>query len=122
MSISRPGRGCRAYWIKVNTWARSAPFTRVLSEHGEIKERRLQAKRGKHAAPVLEETAPNQVWTDAPGAYPRTMESELFMESVNFMVNRNVSWADKNEMNSNAGFHIFTPWPRNFIELAFVPH
>lgn len=38
-------------------------FYRVLSEHGEIKERRLQAKRGKHAAPILEATAPNQVWT-----------------------------------------------------------
>lgn len=38
-------------------------FYRVLSEHGEVKERRLQAKRGKHAAPILEATAPNQVWT-----------------------------------------------------------
>lgn len=38
-------------------------FYRVLSEHGEIKERRLQAKRGKHAAPILEATAPNHVWT-----------------------------------------------------------
>jgi putative transposase len=38
-------------------------FYRVLSENGEIKERRLQAKRGKHAAPVLEASAPNQVWT-----------------------------------------------------------
>lgn len=38
-------------------------FYRVLSEHGEVKERRLQAKRGKHAAPVLETTAPNKVWT-----------------------------------------------------------
>ena len=38
-------------------------FYRVLSEHGEVKERRLQAKRGKHAAPILEATGPNQVWT-----------------------------------------------------------
>lgn len=38
-------------------------FYRVLSENGEIKERRLQSKRGKHAAPILEATAPNQVWT-----------------------------------------------------------
>ncbi|HEY6564189.1 MAG TPA: IS3 family transposase, partial [Pirellulaceae bacterium] len=38
-------------------------FYRVLSENGEVKERRLQAKRGKHAAPVLEATAPCQVWT-----------------------------------------------------------
>ena len=38
-------------------------FYRVLSEHGEVKERRLQAKRGKHAAPILESTGPNQVWT-----------------------------------------------------------
>lgn len=38
-------------------------YYRVLSEHGEVKERRLQAKRGRHAAPILEATAPNQVWT-----------------------------------------------------------
>jgi putative transposase len=38
-------------------------FYRVLSENGEVKERRLQAKRGKHAAPVLEAKAPNQVWS-----------------------------------------------------------
>jgi putative transposase len=38
-------------------------FYRVLSEHGEIKERRLQARLGKHAAPILEATGPNQVWS-----------------------------------------------------------
>ena len=38
-------------------------FYRVLEEHGEVKERRLQARRGKYAAPILEATAPNQVWT-----------------------------------------------------------
>lgn len=38
-------------------------FYRVLSEHGEVKERRLQARRGKHAAPILEATGPCQVWT-----------------------------------------------------------
>ena len=36
-------------------------FYRVLTEHSEVKERRLQAKRGKHAAPILEATGPNQV-------------------------------------------------------------
>lgn len=38
-------------------------FYRVLSENGEVKERRLQSKRGKHAAPILEATGPNQIWT-----------------------------------------------------------
>jgi putative transposase len=38
-------------------------FYRVLSEHGEIKERRLQARHGKHVAPILEATGPNQVWS-----------------------------------------------------------
>lgn len=38
-------------------------FYRVLSEHGEIKERRLQAKLEKHVAPILEATGPNQVWS-----------------------------------------------------------
>lgn len=38
-------------------------FYRVLSEHGEVKERRLQSRRGKHAAPILEATGPCQVWT-----------------------------------------------------------
>jgi putative transposase len=38
-------------------------FYRVLTEHCEVKERRLQAKRGKHAASILEATGPNQVWT-----------------------------------------------------------
>lgn len=38
-------------------------FYRVLEEHGEVKERRLQARRGKYAAPILEATSPNQVWT-----------------------------------------------------------
>lgn len=38
-------------------------FYRVLSEHGEVKERRLQARLGKHAAPILEATRPNQVWS-----------------------------------------------------------
>jgi len=38
-------------------------FYRILSEHGEIKERRLQARLGKHAAPILEATGPNQVWS-----------------------------------------------------------
>lgn len=38
-------------------------FYRVLEEHGEVKERRLQARRGKYAAPILEATGPNQVWT-----------------------------------------------------------
>jgi putative transposase len=38
-------------------------FYRILSEQGEVKERRLQARRGKHAAPILEATRPNQVWS-----------------------------------------------------------
>jgi len=38
-------------------------FYRVLSENGEVKERRLQARLGKHAAPILEATRPNQVWS-----------------------------------------------------------
>ena len=38
-------------------------FYRVLSEHSEVKERRLQAKLEKHAAPILEATGPNQVWS-----------------------------------------------------------
>lgn len=38
-------------------------FYRVLAQQGEIKERRLQSRRGKHAAPILEATAPNQVWS-----------------------------------------------------------
>lgn len=38
-------------------------FYRVLSEHQEVRERRLQARRPAIAAPVLEATGPNQVWT-----------------------------------------------------------
>ena len=53
----------RDFWIKGEYLGSIRTFYRVLSENGEIKERRLQAKRGKHAAPVLEATAPNQVWT-----------------------------------------------------------
>ena len=38
-------------------------FYRVLLEQGESSERRLQARRIKRDAPILEATAPNQVWT-----------------------------------------------------------
>lgn len=38
-------------------------FYRVLSEHEEVHERRLQARRPAIAAPILEATGPNQVWT-----------------------------------------------------------
>lgn len=38
-------------------------FYRVLSEHGEVKERRLQARLGKHAVPILQAAGPNQVWS-----------------------------------------------------------
>lgn len=38
-------------------------FYRILSRHQEVQERRLQARRPAIAAPVLEATRPNQVWT-----------------------------------------------------------
>ena len=38
-------------------------FYRVLLENQESCERRLQARRIQHVAPVLEATSPNQVWT-----------------------------------------------------------
>lgn len=38
-------------------------FYRVLWENREVKERRLQARRVPHAAPVLEAKAPNEVWS-----------------------------------------------------------
>jgi len=38
-------------------------FYRVLAESNEIQERRLQARRIKHNAPILEANAPCEVWT-----------------------------------------------------------
>jgi len=38
-------------------------FYRVLSEQSAVLERRMQAKREKHAAPILEAKGPCQVWT-----------------------------------------------------------
>jgi putative transposase len=38
-------------------------FYRVLSESGEIQERRQQARRPKISAPILEAKGPNEVWT-----------------------------------------------------------
>jgi hypothetical protein len=38
-------------------------FYRVLSRNEEVRERRLQARRPPIAAPVLEATGPNQIWT-----------------------------------------------------------
>ena len=38
-------------------------FYRVLAENSESCERRLQARRIKHVAPILEANAPNQVWS-----------------------------------------------------------
>jgi len=38
-------------------------YYRILSEQGAVLERRMQSKREKHAAPILEANGPNQVWT-----------------------------------------------------------
>jgi putative transposase len=38
-------------------------FYRILTENRESCERRLQARRIKHTAPILEANAPNQVWS-----------------------------------------------------------
>jgi len=38
-------------------------FYRILVENNESCERRLQARRIKHVAPILEATGPNQVWS-----------------------------------------------------------
>jgi len=38
-------------------------FYRVLSRNEEVRERRMQARRPPIAAPVLEATGPNQIWT-----------------------------------------------------------